>query len=78
MPRFFRQDGLVWELNYRGERRFLRQALAQEEQRNFTIADGWMYFLHGWTQVIAEVFQIPRIDESFNQLAAATESLRAQ
>ena len=72
------QDGLVWELNYRGERRFLRQALAQEKQRNLTIADGWMYFLHGWTQVIAEVFQIPRIDESFHQLAAAADSPRAQ
>ena len=74
----FPQNGLIWELNYRGERPFLRQALAKEEQRNVKIADGWRYFLHGWTQVIAEVFQIPRIDESFNQLAAAADSLRAQ
>ena len=26
--------------------------------RYLTIEDGWTYFLHGWTRVIAEVFQI--------------------
>ena len=27
-------------------------------EHNLTIEDGWVYFLHGWTQVIAEVFHI--------------------
>jgi hypothetical protein len=27
--------------------------------RGLQIENGWTYFLHGWTQVIAEVFDIP-------------------
>lgn len=54
----FPRNGFVWELNYRGELLFLAQARAQQEARNLSIADGWTYFLHGWTQVIAQVFDI--------------------
>lgn len=54
----FPQDGIVWELNYRGTLEFLHQAEAQKEERNLTIEAGWTYFIHGWTQVIAEVFHI--------------------
>jgi len=61
--------GVAWELNYRGELRFLHQALAQRETRQVRVEDGWLYFLHGWTQVIAEVLKI-RIDEAmFRRLA---------
>lgn len=52
----FPQDGIVWELNYRGTLEFLHQAEAQREARDLTIEAGWTYFIHGWTQVIAEVF----------------------
>ena len=54
----FPQDGLVWEYNYRGELVFLDQARSQKEKRNLYIEDGWVYFIHGWTRVIAEVFHI--------------------
>lgn len=54
----FPQDGIVWELNYRGSLEFMHQAEAQKESRNLIIEDGWTYFIHGWTQVIAEVFHI--------------------
>lgn len=54
----FPEDGLVWELNYRGELLFLDQARAQEKQKRLTIEDGWLYFIYGWTRVIAEVFDI--------------------
>ena len=65
----FPQDGIAWDLNYRGDLVFLDQARAQEDARNLQIEDGWTYFIHGWTQVIAEVFHIdipvsgPRFDE---------------
>jgi len=49
---------IVWDLNCRGELVFLAQARAQAKERGLQIEDGWTYFLHGWTQVIAEVFQI--------------------
>ena len=54
----FPQEAVVWDLNYRGELVFLDQARAQTERRDLTIVDGWTYFIHGWTQVIAEVFHI--------------------
>ncbi len=54
----FPERGVVWDLNYRGDLIFLDQARAQAVERNLQIEDGWTYFLHGWTQVIAEVFDI--------------------
>ncbi|MDO4549565.1 MAG: shikimate dehydrogenase [Clostridia bacterium] len=52
----FPKNGLVWELNYRGSLEFMHQAQSQKDSRNLIIEDGWTYFIHGWTQVIAEVF----------------------
>ena len=57
---------LVWELNYRGELTFIKQAHTQEEEKNLQIEDGWTYFIHGWTQVIAEVFHIDITGEVFD------------
>ncbi|WP_119393001.1 shikimate dehydrogenase family protein [Taklimakanibacter lacteus] len=54
----FPQRGIVWDLNYRGDLIFLDQARAQQRMRDLQIEDGWTYFIHGWTQVIAEVFHI--------------------
>jgi shikimate 5-dehydrogenase len=65
----FPENGIVWELNYRGDLVFLDQATRQEKNRSLKVEDGWTYFIHGWTQVIAEVFRIdipthgPRFDE---------------
>jgi shikimate 5-dehydrogenase len=72
----FPQDGLVWELNYRGELTFLQQARAQAEARTLTIEDGWVYFLHGWSQVVAEVFDVALTPAVFARLDAATSSIR--
>ena len=55
----FPKDAIVWEINYRGDLRFMNQALEQKAERNLQVEDGWMYFIYGWTQVIAEVFHIP-------------------
>jgi shikimate 5-dehydrogenase len=54
----FPQRGMVWELNYRGDLLFLDQARVQQAERHLQIEDGWTYFIHGWTRVIAEVFHI--------------------
>jgi shikimate 5-dehydrogenase len=66
----FPEKALVWEYNYRGELVFLDQARAQEKSRSLTIADGWVYFIHGWTRVIAEVFgvDIPTNGKEFDAL----------
>ncbi|MYD10530.1 MAG: shikimate dehydrogenase [Chloroflexi bacterium] len=72
----FPQDGLIWELNYRGARDFMRQAAAQAAARNLTVEDGWRYFVHGWTEVIAEVFNLELDSETFAKLSAAASASR--
>jgi shikimate 5-dehydrogenase len=54
----FPMNGLAWEFNYRGDLLFLRQARAQQAARKLIVGDGWLYFIHGWTNVIAEVFHV--------------------
>ena len=54
----FPRNGVIWEFNYRGSLEFMHQAEAQREERGLQIENGWTYFIHGWTQVIAEVFHI--------------------
>jgi shikimate dehydrogenase len=72
----FPEPAMVWELNYRGELRFLEQARGQEGDGGLEIHDGWRYFLHGWTEVIAEVFQLELTPELFDRLAEAAEPQR--
>jgi shikimate dehydrogenase len=72
----FPERAVVWELNYRGELRFLEQARRQEDDRRLEIHDGWRYFLHGWTEVIAEVFHRELTPERFDRLAEAAEPYR--
>jgi shikimate 5-dehydrogenase len=75
----FPEKGIVWDFNYRGELIFLDQARRQEASKYLQIEDGWIYFLHGWTRVIAEVFQIDiptsgPVFESLSQAALSTRS----
>jgi shikimate dehydrogenase len=75
----FPENAIVWDFNYRGDLVFLDQAKSQKEKLNISIEDGWIYFIHGWTRVIAEVFHIdiptsgPEFDILSN-LAASTRS----
>lgn len=64
----FPANGLVWELNYRGDLLFLHQANRQKDARGLVVEDGWTYFLHGWTQVMQDVFRISLDRETFARL----------
>ena len=68
----FPERGIAWELNYRGDLKFLHQATAQWEARGLQVEDGWTYFIHGWTRVIAEVFglDLPTAGPVIEQLSA--------
>ncbi len=68
----FPERAIAWELNYRGDLVFLEQARRQQRARGLLVENGWTYFIHGWTQVIAEVFQveIPTSGKSFDEIAA--------
>ena len=74
----FPMNSLVWEFNYRGDLIFLRQARAQQAARNLTVEDGWIYFVHGWTRVIADVFDvnIPTRGNDFDELSRIAASVR--
>ena len=72
----FPMNGVAWEINYRGELDFWHQAMAQKEKRNLLIEDGWLYFVHGWTQVIAEVLHIDIEGDTFDQLNEIAGDLR--
>jgi shikimate 5-dehydrogenase len=67
----FPHKGIVWEFNYRGALIFLDQANAQKQARDLNVVDGWVYFIHGWTRVIAEVFdvEIPASGPEFEVLS---------
>lgn len=70
------ERGVVWEFNYRGSLEFLAQARAQEAGRSLHIEDGWRYFIHGWTQVIADVFDIGMPPETVDRLAEIAGNVR--
>jgi shikimate 5-dehydrogenase len=72
----FPRGALVWDLNYRGDLGFLRQARGQAAARGLELHDGWRYFLHGWSQHIAQVYGLELSPGRFERLAAAAEPLR--
>jgi shikimate dehydrogenase len=74
----FPERGVVWEINYRGELDFLRQARRQERARDLVVEDGWLYFLHGWSEVIAEVFHVELTSQRFESLSTEAEAIRGR
>lgn len=72
----FPVNGIAWEFNYRGELDFMHQALRQVRSRNVKVEDGWLYFVHGWTQVVAQVLHVDLSKELFDRLNSAANSVR--
>jgi shikimate dehydrogenase len=72
----FPVGALVWDLNYRGDLRFLRQARRQAGERGLTLHDGWRYFLYGWSEVVAEVYGLDLTLRLFARFAEVAEPLR--
>ena len=68
------KNSLSWEINYRGDLVFMRQANDQKKEKNLIIEDGWIYFIHGWTQVISEIFHIPIEGEILEELSNLARS----
>ncbi len=68
----FPPGALAWDLNYRGQLLFLDYARAQ----GIRAADGWEYFLHGWTQIMARVFGFHLTPELFEAMRKETADER--
>ena len=69
----FPRGGIAWDFNYRGDLVFLAQAGRAPDVR---VVDGWDYFVHGWTRVIAEVFDldIPTEGPEFDRISEIARS----
>jgi shikimate dehydrogenase len=65
----FPQHAIVWELNYRGALDFFHQADRARAEQELTVHDGWDYFVHGWSCVIADVFHVDISNERVSKLA---------
>lgn len=74
----FPMHSLAWEFNYRGELDFMHQSLAQVESRHVKVEDGWLYFVHGWTQVVAQVLHFDLTPALFDKLNEAASTVRGK
>ena len=71
-------NGAAWDFNHRGDLVFLDQARAQTEQRKLHIEDGWLYFIYGWLEGIAQVFDVdvPLEGRRFEEIRRIAEETR--
>ncbi|WP_448808492.1 shikimate dehydrogenase family protein [Agromyces bauzanensis] len=67
----FPPGSIAWDMNYRGERRFLEQARNQPADAAVAVIDGWDYFVYSWTQVLGVVhdLDIPSSGALFDELS---------
>ena len=72
----FPPKSVVWDLNYRGMRQFLKQARSQPARLELLVHDGWLCFLRGWTQALQSVLRQEFSCNQFRQLAETTEPFR--
>ncbi|MDD5017817.1 MAG: shikimate dehydrogenase [Eubacteriales bacterium] len=73
----FPKNSYAWEINYRGDLKFMHQALDQQQEKKLTVEDGWIYFVYGWTQVISEVFHIDITGKLFDKCERIASEFRA-
>ena len=72
----FPRGAVVWEFNYRGSLEFLHQARRQQDDRDLVLEDGWRYFVHGWSTVVADVFDVPMPPATVAELSRVAAGFR--
>jgi shikimate 5-dehydrogenase len=68
----FPARSIAWDFNYRGNLTFLDLARSQ----GVRAVDGWNYFLHGWSQVMARVFGFDLTPALFAGMVAVASPMR--
>ncbi len=53
------REALVWDLNYRGELRFLEDARHVASGLGLRVHDGWRLFLYGWSEALGCILARP-------------------
>ena len=75
----FPQHCVVWEMNYRGERQFLRQAMAWQSRHEasgaIAIHDGWYAFVQGWSRCVELVYGVELTADQRAVLGATAASV---
>ncbi len=72
----FPKGAVVWELNYRGDLRFLDLARAQASPAGLQVHDGWSLFCHGWAAALSAVWGLEDDPSLGDRFAAAARELR--
>ena len=65
----FPAGAIAWDFNYRGDLAFLDLAGSQ----GVRAVNGWNYFLHGWSQVMARVFGFDLTPELFEKMVGSVQ-----
>ena len=55
----FPSSSVVWDLNYRGDLKFLDVARRQASEDRLLVHDGWELFCHGWAAALTVVLTLP-------------------
>lgn len=72
----FPPGAVVWELNYRGDLRFLAQARRQAHDAGLEVHDGWLLFCHGWAAALSAVLGLPDAPELGDRFEEAARVVR--
>ena len=49
-----------------------------EKEKELDIQDGWMYFVYGWTQVMADVFHCELLGEKLQKLSEIAREVQSR
>lgn len=66
----FPERSIAWDLNYRGDLEFLRQARRQTSARGVRPMDGFTLFVAGWMEALSYIARIAPGDHLFQKLRA--------
>lgn len=72
----FPRHAIAWDLNYRGDLGFLRQAERQRSERGLSIEDGWEYFIIGWAVIVGMVYDTPMDGDRIKMLERTADKIR--
>ncbi len=67
---WFPRDAVAWDFNYRGNLLFLKCA----REQGVRAEDGWEYFLHGWSQIMARVLGFALTPELFAAMRKSADA----
>ena len=70
------QESYLWEFNYRWDDKpnFYNIAKEQEKDKRLKIIDGWIYFIHSWTQVMSSIFHFDNTSDYFDKFLEAANN----